>query len=258
MNIENSIKVGYNFKMSQYFSDGFNIFKKDLGNFVGFGVVALIINILSKYLPLIGYVIGLLLTPLYAGFYVVANKIENNEPYEFQTFFEGFHRAFEMIIATIIKLVFSTIIILPIIFLFAYSVIMSAISLTNNTESMETLFAILLILIPVFFMALGVFIIFAPLLIWTDLIILFSDKYKAWDSIVLSFKLTLKNYFPILIFVIILALLNLLGLCFFGLGLLFTIPLTYCIFYSAFKDIVNLNGKEDVDIDDLLVTDDLV
>jgi len=258
MNIENSIKEGYNFKMSQYFSEGFDIFKKDLGNFVGFGVVALIINILSKYLPLIGYIIGLLLTPLYAGFYVVANKIENNEPYEFQTFFDGFQRAFEMIIATIIKLVLSTIIILPIIFLFAYSVIMSAMSLSYSTDSMESFFAILMILVPIFLLAFGIFILFAPLLIWTDLIILFSDKYKAWDSIVLSFKLTLKNYFPILIFVIILALLNLFGICFLGIGLLFTIPLTYCIFYAAFKDIVKLNGKNDVQIDEFIVSDDLV
>ena len=96
MNIENSIKEGYKFKISQYFSEGFEIFKKDMGSFVGYGLVVMIINLLSKFLPLIGYVIGLLLTPLYAGFYVVANKITNGESYEFQSFFEGFNRALEM------------------------------------------------------------------------------------------------------------------------------------------------------------------
>lgn len=258
MNIENSIKEGYKFKFSQYFSEGFEIFKKDMGSFVGYGLVVIIINLLSKFLPLIGYVIGLLLTPLYAGFYVVANKITNGESYEFQSFFEGFNRALEMILASIFKIIFFIIILIPIILITSYSVITYVVNFLIDNNSMESFFAILAIMIPILILFLGIFIFIAPFFIWTDLIILFSDKYKAWDSLVLSFKLTLKNYFPILIFATILLLLNIFGAVLFGFGLLFTIPFTYCVFYAAFRDIANLSNDNQSNIDEHLIVDDLV
>jgi hypothetical protein len=257
MNIENSIKEGYKFKFSQYFSEGFEIFKKDMGSFVGYGLVVMIINLLSKFLPLIGYVIGLLLTPLYAGFYVVANKITNGERYEFQSFFEGFNRALEMILASIFKIIISLFFIIPYLIIIFYSV-SSKINFNSSFDNFEGIFSIVLLIIPMLLFGFVIFVLLLPFLIWTDLIILFSDKYKAWDSLVLSFKLTLKNYFPILIFATILLLLNIFGAVLFGFGLLFTIPFTYCVFYAAFRDIANLSNDNQSNIDEHLIVDDLV
>jgi len=78
---------GYETDIGGYIRKGFEIFEKDIGNFIGYTVLFAIICVVSSFT-----IIGPLLVsgPLTAGFFIVARKIRKGETYEFGTFFKGF------------------------------------------------------------------------------------------------------------------------------------------------------------------------
>jgi NhaP-type Na+/H+ or K+/H+ antiporter len=59
-----------------------------------------------------------------------------------------------------------------------------------------------------------------------------------WDSMEISRKLVTKKWWNIFGFLLLLLLINFAGALVFFVGLLFTIPITYCALYAAFEDIV--------------------
>jgi uncharacterized membrane protein len=68
-------------------------------------------------------------------------------------------------------------------------------------------------------------------------------KMDLWDALEYSRKVIHKEWFSMFIFLFILGLLNLVGLLALGIGVLFTLPITYCAMYAAFDDIVGINKK---------------
>ena len=140
----------------------------------------------------------LLSGPLTAGFFIVAHKINKGEAYEFSTFFKGFDFFVPLFLYTLISIIF--------IFLGTLALILPGIYLAVAYS-----FAI-----P--------FIIFA--------------KMEFWDGMEISRKLVTKNWWSIFGLLILLFLINLLGAMVFFVGLLFTVPLTYCAIYAAFDEIV--------------------
>ena len=63
------------------------------------------------------------------------------------------------------------------------------------------------------------------------------EKLEFWEAMEASRTLVSREWFSIFGFVIILALLNMLGIMFFGIGILITIPISSAATYAAFKDI---------------------
>ena len=63
-------------------------------------------------------------------------------------------------------------------------------------------------------------------------------KIEFWDGMEFSRKLVTKKWWNIFGFVLLLMLINMVGALAFLVGLLFTIPLSYCAIYVAFEDIV--------------------
>lgn len=136
--------------------------------------------------------------PLTAGFYIVANKISKGEPYEFDTFFKGFDFFVPLLIYSLIAGIFIAL-------------------------------GLIALIVPGIYLAVAYT--FAPLFI-------VFGKMESWDSMEFSRKLITKNWWNIFGFVLLLFLINLAGTLAFFVGLLFTIPLTYCAIYAAFEDIV--------------------
>ena len=136
--------------------------------------------------------------PLTAGYYIVANKISKGEAYEFGTFFKGFDYFVPLLLYSLIAGIFIAL-------------------------------GIVALIIPGIYLAVAYT--FAPLFI------VFA-KMEFWDGMELSRKLVTKNWWNIFGFVLLLFLINLTGTLAFLVGLLFTIPLTFCAIYAAFEDIV--------------------
>jgi hypothetical protein len=143
---------------------------------------------------------GLLLVsgPLTAGFYIVANKISKGEPYEFGTFFKGFDFFVPLLLYTLIGIIFIAL-------------------------------GLVALIVPGIYLAVAYT--FAPLFI------VFA-KMEFWDGMEYSRKLITKKWWNLFGLVLLLMLINMAGTLAFLMGLLFTIPLSYCAIYAAFEDIV--------------------
>ena len=136
--------------------------------------------------------------PLIAGYYIVARKVDRGEAYEFATFFKGFDYFVPLLLYSLISAIF--------IFL-----------------------GFLALIIPGIYLAVAYT--FVPLFI-------VFGKMEFWDGMEFSRKLITRKWWNIFGFVLLLMLINLAGALVFFVGLLFTIPLTYCAIYAAFEDIV--------------------
>lgn len=205
----------YELKIGQYFSRGWEIFKQYPWGFIGFFLLTLLISMASSMLPFPlgtnkdggGGIVNLVITPvLSAGLYIVAFLIAKNRPKTFSDFFRGFNQFLQIF-------------------------------LVNVVSSILIAIGFLLLIIP------GVYLAVAYTF---SLLFAIEKKLSFWSAMEASRKLITKKWFSFLVFGVVIMLLNLAGLLALGVGLLVTIPLTYCIMVAAFEDIVGLNGVEGV------------
>ena len=140
---------------------------------------------------------ALLAPPLYAGFYLVANKISRGETVIYPDFFAGFRF---WIPAAVISLLTQTLLALGLI----------ALVIPGIYLAVSYLFAI----------PMGIF-----------------GGLDPWSAMEWSRKLITRNWWRFFGLLLVLVLLNLLGFLLAGIGLLFTIPFTFLVIYSVFEDL---------------------
>lgn len=204
--LQQIVNNGYFFDMGEYFNRGFELFKKNLWGFVGFTAIYIAIIAVASLIPA-GGLVSLFIQPiLLAGFYIVANDMLRNNPVDFNRFFKGFDFAMQLIIA-------------------------------NLMVGLFVFIGILAFIIPGIYLAVSYS--------FTPFFIIFLG-YDFWPAMEWSRKIVTQNFWSILGFVIVMGLINVIGLLFLGIGLLFTMPLTACITYSAFEDIVGKTLHETV------------
>ena len=189
------IARGYDTDAGKYISKGYSIFEKDMGKFIGYTALYFLITAASSCIPF-GPVF--LTGPLTAGFFIVARKINKNEPYDFGAFWKGFDFFVPLMLYTLISSILGAL-------------------------------ALFALIIPGIYLFVG----------WTFAIpFIIFGKMEFWDSMEISRKLVTKKWWNIFGFLLLLLLINFAGALVFFVGLLFTIPITYCALYAAFEDIV--------------------
>jgi uncharacterized membrane protein len=189
------IARGYDTDAGKYISKGYSIFEKDMGKFIGYTALYFLITTASSFIPF-GPVF--LTGPLTAGFFIVARKINKNEPYDFGAFWKGFDFFVPLMLYTLISSILGAL-------------------------------ALFALIIPGIYLFVG----------WTFAIpFIIFGKMEFWDSMEISRKLVTKKWWNIFGFLLLLLLINFAGALVFFVGLLFTIPITYCALYAAFEDIV--------------------
>jgi uncharacterized membrane protein len=134
---------------------------------------------------------------LYAGFYLVANKISRGEEVIYPDFFAGFRF---WIPAAVISLLSQTLIALGLI----------ALVIPGIYLAVSYLFAI----------PMGIF-----------------GGLDPWSAMEWSRKLITRNWWRFFGLLLVLVLLNLLGFLLAGIGLLLTIPFTFLVIYSVFEEL---------------------
>jgi uncharacterized membrane protein len=215
--IEQKIQNGYSFELEKYFSEGWSLFQKEPGPFVLYGLVAGLILTALSFVPILGQIASYLLTPaLTAGLFIGARKLDQEGTLEFNDFFKGFDYIVPLFLVTFVT---GILIAIGIVFLVLPGIWFSvAISLS------------------------------IPLIIFAGL--------DFWESVTLSVKLVNKKWFHFFALLLILGILNIVGMLFLVVGLLITFPVSYCISYAAYKDIVGFSsGDDQMDIADHLVDD---
>jgi len=140
---------------------------------------------------------ALLAPPLYAGFYLVANRLSRGEEVIYPDFFTGFR----------------------------FWIPSAVISLLT-----QVLIAIGLIafVIPGIYLAVG-YLFAIQMAIFGGL--------DPWSAMEWSRKLITRNWWRFLGLLLVLVILNLLGILLAGIGLLLTIPLTFLVLYVVFEDL---------------------
>jgi len=139
----------------------------------------------------------LLAPPLYAGFYLVANKISRGEEVIYPDFFGGFRF---WIPTAVISLLTQVLI----------AIVLIALIIPGIYLAVGYLFAI----------QMGIF-----------------GGLDPWSAMEWSRKLITRNWWRFLGLLLVLVVLNALGLLLAGIGLLFTVPLTFLVLYVVFEEI---------------------
>jgi uncharacterized membrane protein len=231
----NHLQNGYDVKISDYFSRGMALMQKNMGNFIGYTVVYILIAIVINFIPFLNIFISALISPcLIFGFYLVAQKVSTGKIPDFNHFFKGFGK---LVVINIIVSLLIVVIFLPLIFTMGFSFL----GLANDPQAL----AAAMMGNIAFFMISAVVALFVSVCwVFSSQIAVFHNM-EAWQAMEASRKIVMKNWFMMFLFLFIVGLVAVAGILLLCVGLLFTIPLTYCMLYAAFEDIVGLPGGED-------------
>lgn len=238
--LERASQQKFNFNIGDYINRAYQIFSKEWVNFVFYSFVMIGILIFSMITIIGPY---LLMYPLIMGYFVVAEKIENNEQVSFNDFFGGMKNYGQYFVFMLIQALCSLLLIIPFI-VWAISLGVFSNTLSGDiSEGAGALFASsILILIPFFILgsiAIQVFTFLTPFLIH-------YGNLSAIEAFKLSIQIGKKNFWYILLFIVVNSFISSLGVIACYVGLLVTIPIAYLMIYSMVNDLL-LDTKTELD-----------
>jgi hypothetical protein len=218
--IESLLQDGYSTDIGGYLSRGWELFKRNVGGFIGFALLLGMINIgfmvftaivdptagdpeqpPSAIASLLNGISTIISIPLQAGFYIVAFKLVKQRPTTFGDFFRGFNYFLQLFLASLVSGIF-------------------------------IILGFLLLIIPGIYLAVAYSFVI-PLII--------ERKMEFWQAMETSRKVITKQWFAFLGLGFLMFFINLAGAIACGLGLLITIPLTYCTYTAAYEAILGTN-----------------
>ncbi|MFK7771402.1 MAG: hypothetical protein AB8F94_04650 [Saprospiraceae bacterium] len=242
----------YEFKFQQYLQRGFEVCNKFAIGFILFFLLFMLITGTVNLLSVLGDLVNrIIVSPvLGVGVYFVARNISKEDEFNFDQFWKGFQFISPLILMSLIEAA---------IFLFLISPILITGDLNLYLEWLEewqkTPLSIdsfpgfqtwyLLLLLPIVY--LSVVWIYAPLLI------IFYNM-PAWDAMETSRKIISKQWGIFALFYFLVSIISVSGVLFFGIGILYTLPIGACILYASFEDILDFYlTEEDDDLMDHLI-----
>jgi len=184
--------------LGDYFKTGWGLFKQYPGGFVGFCLLNLVIQGALNGISYAGVVASVAITsPLFMGNFIVSAKLLQGQTPEFRDFFAGFQYFLPLLLLSLIAGLFIGI-------------------------------GTILLIIPGVYLAVAY--LFASYLV-------VDRRLDFWPAMELSRRTINPRWFGYFAFMLLLALLNLAGALLLGLGLLVTIPLSFCAVTAAFADL---------------------
>jgi uncharacterized membrane protein len=191
--------------LSDYFKTGWGLFKQYPTGFVGFCLLNFLIQGLLNSLSYVGTVASFAVTsPLFMGNFIVSAKLLQGQTPEFRDFFAGFQYFLPLLLLSLVASLFIGI-------------------------------GTLLLIIPGIYLAVAYF--FASYLV-------VDRRQDFWPAMELSRRTINPRWFGFFAFMLLLVLLNLAGAIALGVGLLVTIPLSFCAVTVAYAEIFGLETKE--------------
>ncbi len=248
-NLQQALNEKREFRLGDYLQQGFDIAKQNFGGFIGYFFVYMII-IFALFITVLGIIPCMLMVPaLSAGFFVVAHKIHNKQPYEFKDFFGAFSHWKNLLFVSILTGILVLMAALP---YYYYNFggldiegLISAMSSENpdpaiiseivKENSERTSIGVSYLLqTPIY--AINALFISAPFLV------LFFNL-SAIDAMKVSFNLGLKYFWWLILTNILLGLLAGLSILLCVVGVLFASAIVICTHYSMLADLTGLNNE---------------
>lgn len=236
---------GYETHSVDYIKKGFEIFKQNIGGFIGFLFVSGILQVIISSIPFIKGLSYAIIAPILVGGYIVAKMIDNNETHSFSNFFDGTKNYAPIFLVTLIPSLIIAVIMLIVggwaYFKISYLGIKPHLDF-NDLDSFKSiatatglgaragLAGIISIVISVLFL-------FAPLLV------VFS-KFDAIKALDISRKIVAKKFINWVGFLFLIGIFNAAGAICLLIGLLVTIPSSICAMYVAYNEVIGLDLRD--------------
>jgi uncharacterized membrane protein len=237
---------GYDFRFGDYLSKGFELFQKNAGNFIAFGVVAGIITVFALIIPILGWIAAIffLIPALTAGIYIVAHRLDRGEQVEFRDLFKGFDYAGNLAAATFMVALTIGLSLIPYFFVAGGLETASLLSeIINNPQAIERLedlpkapFWAVLLYAPAIYLSVSYS--------WTLHFIVFY-QLGAWEAMEMSRQIIAKAWIQMFLYVIVLNFIASVGILALFVGILVTYPIMLCAQYAAFAEVTGLLEDED-------------
>jgi hypothetical protein len=248
----------YAIKINQYFDRSMAIFQPKAGELIGFTFLTLIISFGLSNIPYyLGSIVDLVIGDiLSAGYYFFAFRFYKGQDAEFGDFFLGFRNSQFwpiFLVHLLMGLVLGGIglvavgLMIPIFFQ-PLSEFIAFINKFNPSDSIPSLpevtispvlavlllFLGLLLLIPIVYLSVSYTL--APLLV-------IDRRLRAWQAMETSRKLIHKQWLSWFGLLFLLGLIELAGAFACYIGLLISIPFSYCALAAAYEDVVGLSQR---------------
>jgi len=234
---------GYSFNTGNYFGKGFELFKSNPGELIGFTLLYFLISIILSFIPAIGGVLNMIITPaLSVGFMVFCREIDLDRNTDFARFFDGFKKLLPLLGTYLIQLAIYLVIASPLLLIIDRDLLMDF-----NGQDPEAIKEIWNEISQVGFVWLIILIIYmyvAVSLRWAMALAYFYD-FSPLEALKESFLIVNKNWFAHLIFMILGILVIFLGVIGLLIGILITYPVFMAADYACFADITGLNKQDD-------------
>jgi hypothetical protein len=196
---------GYFFNVNHYINTAWTKVKPHWLILSSFTAVYVGVIALLLRMPEIGQIVQMIVSgPISAGYYLSIHRIFNNQPISFESFLEGFKIFLPTMIVSMLVGLLITV-------------------------------GFVLLVIPGFFFML-IYLFAMPLVVF--------DRIDFWPAMESSRVIIMKRFKEALILGIAIIGINILGAMALGIGIFFTIPLSYAIIYTAYHDIYGMEEEE--------------
>ncbi len=231
--INSLIQQGYDLNVTECVGQGWKILNQNLGGFIGFVFLSVLLYFVSFCfcgIPL------LFAGNLFAGFYIVAMKIQKQQSINFENFFDGFRNSnFPQILLETLVIGAITIVIYIPIYAVQLSLQFSNMQTTDPTKFL-IIYGIATLIGWIALMFVGIIYMFAiPLII--------DQRIEFWPAMETSRKIVMQRWVSFLLLSFLLSLLNFAGALLCGIGLLWTTPLYFCSVMAAYNQVVGLENS---------------
>jgi hypothetical protein len=174
---------------------GWDMAMQNLGPFIGYTGIVLAISFGLGMIPILGWIANWIISPaLSAGYFTYTRKIIRNQPATFQDFFEGFQY-------------------------------ITPLFLVGLVGGLLTFVGVLLCIVPGLYLAMGYM--FASFIVVTY-------RLDFWPALETSRKAVTANLATMIVFVLTMIGINILGALACLVGLVLSIPVSYCASVVAF------------------------
>lgn len=202
--INSLISNGYQFRSTQYLNQAINLVKNNLGLFASFTLVFIAYLFFIFRLGQVGSFINIFLSgPISAGYYLIIHRIVSGQNYTFENFFDGFKIYLPVMIAAM-------------------------------AVNLLTSIGVMLFVVP------GILVIISLLFVMPLIIFEKADLMSALRS---SQMIVWKQFWEVGKFGLIIALINIAALFTFGIGFLFTMPMSFAAIYFAYADLIGIEQE---------------
>lgn len=233
------IQDGYSVEIGAFIQRGWEICQSNLGLFVGFFLVTLLIGGTLGFIPIIGNIASIIINgPLNAGSLIAAFKIIKKQPIDFSDFFKGFQNDYFLptFLVTLVTSLFALACMIP------AGIGFILISFTASDKQPNT---ILLLVAALLAFAGFLGLVYLSICYVFAIPLVLGRKLEFWSAMEASRKIVGQQWFAVFGFLFVLGLINLAGALVCGLGLLVTVPLTTCAIAAAYEHIFGLPSTED-------------